>query len=115
MAFLTFAPTVAPSSGGSIKPQIKLLKAEFGDGYSQAVPDGINYIRKMVELKWDGLTLAQKDYIEGFFETHGGYKTFLYQPFGISSLKKWTCSEWSVSPGVPWSMAAKLEESFYIG
>lgn len=115
MAFQTFAPAVAPSPGSEIKPQIKLLRAEFGDGYSQSVPDGLNHIRKVITLKWDGLTEVQKTYIESFFETHGGYKTFQYQPFGVSSMKKWTCAEWSISPGAPWAVSAKFEESFYIG
>lgn len=115
MALSTFAPEIAPSPGGTIKPQIKILKAEFGDGYSQPTPAGLNHIRKIIDLRWEALTEAQKTYIENFFETHGGYKTFLYQPFGFAAPLKWTCSEWSISPGAPWSVSAKFEQSFYIG
>lgn len=115
MPLLTFTPEVQPSPGTGFRPKIKLFKAEFGDGYSQAVPVGLNHIRRELSLKWEGLTQAQAAYINDFFTDHGGYLTFLYQPVGESAPIKWTCGEWNMTAGSPWTMTAKLEESFYIG
>lgn len=115
MPLLTFAPEVGPSPGTSTRTQTRLYEAEFGDGYSQAVPAGLNHIRREISLQWDGLTEAQKVYIDDFFRQHGGYQTFLYQPTGYTAPVKWTCKEWSFSAGAPWKASAKLVESFYVG
>lgn len=115
MPLLTFAPEIAPSPGTTTRTQAKLHKAEFGDGYSQAVPAGLNHLRREITLKWDGLTEAQKTYIDEFMRDHGGYKTFYYQPTGYAAPVKWTCEEWGFSAGAPWTASLKLVESFYIG
>src|SRR5690606_29261995 len=44
-AIPTFDPPFAPSPGAQNKPEIKILQAEFGDGYSQPTPNGLNHIR----------------------------------------------------------------------
>lgn len=42
MVLPTFIPPVGPSPGTSHKPTVNLWEAEFGDGYSQPTPKGIN-------------------------------------------------------------------------
>jgi len=112
MALPTFKPDVAPSPGTGHNPEISLRKADFGDGYTQASPQGLNHIRQIVSLKWDGLTLDQMDQLRAFFEERGGYKSFWYQPYGFTTLMKWTCEEWSGVAGAPWTFTAKLTQSF---
>ena len=59
MAFPTFTPPVPPSPGTANKPKVKLLKAEFGDGYTQTTRDGLNHVRRTLSLKWEFLTPTQ--------------------------------------------------------
>ena len=48
MALLTFTPPVGPSPGTAHKPTVNLFETEFGDGYSQPTPKGLNHVRKSV-------------------------------------------------------------------
>lgn len=113
MPLTTFDPTPKPSPGTALTQQIKILEAEFGDGYTQATPDGINHIRQQVELKWDALTESQMQVIIGFFVARRAVEAFYYQPAGEVSPLKWTCKEWSRSTenGI-WKVQAKFMQSF---
>lgn len=113
MPLLTFEPPVGPSPGTSHKPTVNLWKTEFGDGYSQNMPKGINHIKKQTSLQWDALTTDQMHEITGFFERMQGNKAFYYQPFGERLTVKWTCEEWDyVTTGGIWQVTATLVESF---
>lgn len=116
MALPTFAPPVRPSPGTSHKPTVNVWKAEFGDGYSQPTPKGINHIKKSVSLSWDVLTYAQMRQIVEFFERMGAVKAFYFQPFGEPVMLKWTCEEWtsSTDSGI-WKVEATLVQSFTNG
>ncbi|WP_410824338.1 phage tail protein [Methylobacterium oryzisoli] len=95
MTIPTFYPPVAPSPGTTNKPELALLKAEFGDGYSLTVPNGLNHIRKVITLKWDVLTSAQAAQITAFLEERGGHQPFYYTPSRTSTPVKFTCEDWS--------------------
>jgi phage-related protein len=113
MALPTFKPPVGPSPGTSHKPTVSLWEADFGDGYSQPMPKGINHIKKSTSLKWAVLTLEQMLEITDFFERMGGNQPFYYRPFGVSDAVKWTCKEWEESTeGGIWSVTATFVQSF---
>ncbi|MFG1230532.1 phage tail protein [Xanthobacter wiegelii] len=95
MALDTFNPPLPPSPGTGNAPEIKLLEAEFGDGYTQITRDGMNHIRDVVRLKWDWLLPAHADAIVGFFRNKGGDTAFLYKPVMFAAPVRWTCKEWS--------------------
>ena len=42
MGFAAFTPSVPPSPGTGDAPEISLNEADFGDGYTQSSPNGIN-------------------------------------------------------------------------
>lgn len=112
MPLETFSPSIAPSPGTKTKPSVSLWKAEFGDGYTQAAPRGLNHIRDTISLRWDGITEAQALELRDFFESKGGYRPFYYQPRGRNAPMKWTCNDWSISDSAPWKFDAKLEQNF---
>lgn len=112
MPYPTFEPVVMPSPGSTKTPQIALNKSQFGDGYIQASPKGINHIRNSVSLKWNALTISEAASIEAFLRERGGYKPFYYSIYPDPTLRKWTCSEWSVSSSSPIEVTATFMESF---
>ena len=57
----------------------RVLKAQFGDGYSQEVADGINNEVQSWPLQFVG-TRAEVIAIRDFFRRHGGYKGFFWTP-----------------------------------
>jgi phage-related protein len=112
MTLKTFDPPVAPSPGTTFKPTLKILEAEFGDGYTQPTPNGLNHIRETVELSWDGLLDWQMREIRDFLIEHKGTVPFYYTPVGDCEPRKWTCREWERSAKAPWTLKASLVENF---
>lgn len=94
MSVETFVPPLTPSPGTSDAPEIKILKADFGDGYSQAARAGLNNVRRVVTLKWDVLPAAQANEIIAFFFDHGGSDPFLYTVPGETTAILWTCESY---------------------
>lgn len=94
MTIPTFYPPVAPSPGTSSKPEIRLLAATFGDGYSQVARSGLNHIKQVLNLRWDVLTAAQAAQITDFLEERGGDQPFFYTPPRTTTPVKFTCEDW---------------------
>jgi phage-related protein len=90
----TFNPPCPPQAGSKSKPELKLRKAEFGDGYTQTTRDGLNHIRQVFNLTWERLPASDADAILAFFEERGGDQPFYYAVPGTSRKVKWTCEEW---------------------
>ena len=113
MSLPTFRPAIEPSPGTSHKRTLNILEADFGDGYSQPTPNGINHIKRKVELAWGGLTYEQMEQIIDFFTRMEGTKPFYYRPFGSRHTLKWTCKQFSetADEGV-WKIQATLEQSY---
>lgn len=116
MPYTTFTPPVPPSPGTSDAIQIKKLEAEFGDGYSQAVPDGINHMRREISLDWELLTPTQSNQIIAFFRARGGCEPFYWTPSDETTALKWVCEEWSEKRGEGGmrSISAKFKQSFLL-
>ncbi len=114
MTIATFTPSPAPSQGTEDKPKFKLLKADFGDGYTQVARDGVNHIRRVLTLNWDLLTPTQANAIWSFLIAQGGDTPFYYTPSDESTPLKWTCIEPSMKriEGGMRSISATFEQSF---
>lgn len=81
-----------------MEPRIK--KVDFGDGYTQQAPDGINSQLAKWSLNWEALTVSEKNTIEGFLAARQGYQTFTWiDPSGTTYKVK--CPNWSVSEFAP--------------
>ncbi|MDY8107762.1 phage tail protein [Fulvimarina sp. 2208YS6-2-32] len=114
MVLETLTPPVSPSIGMTDKPEIKIARTDFGDGYTQTTPLGINHIRRVVTLRWNVLALDDKEAIEGFLVRHGGYKPFFYRIPREPAVLKWTCDDWNTSrnTGGFASIEATFRQSF---
>jgi len=84
-----------PSRGFSnpIKPRVKI--AQFGDGYSQRIADGINNITKEWNLVFGSRDLNEVDLILEFLETQKGVTAFLWTPPGEYTAQAVICQDWS--------------------
>lgn len=96
MTTLTFSPPFSPSAGAQDKPEFKILQAEFGDGYSQSTPAGLNHIRSVLTLTWELLEAGEKDDMVAFFRRHDGTKPFRYALPGELH-RAWTCADYTVT------------------
>jgi len=75
------------------RPQI--LLAQYGDGYEQRVADGFQARRLEATVLWNGLSVADGQTIDGFFNARGGAEPFLYQLPADTITRRWVCSEWT--------------------
>lgn len=116
MSFPVFNPPVPPAVGAKIKREIKLLKAEFGDGYTSITRDGVNHIRRSYELEWPVLTEAESNAIVAFLEARGGDETFWFS-LGARDPMKVTCDTWEETENSAgkFAITATFRQSFAIG
>lgn len=112
MTLPTFTPPMRPSAGTTHQPEVALRTASFGDGYTQSAPAGLNHIRDVVSFKWDFLSLAEAQEIEGFLAARGGCQPFLYTLNGEAEPRRWVCDTWSVTEGHPCRLTVTFKESF---
>lgn len=114
MTLPVFSPPQAPSANMVDKPELNILRADFGDGYSQAAPRGLNHIRRTLSLRFDLLERAEKDAIVDFLTAQAGTKAFLYTLPGEASPTRYTCEDWEVtSLGASlFNVAAKFRQDF---
>ena len=94
MALPTFEPPIDPSPGTGRKTKYNLLKAEFGEGYTQTTRAGLNHRRRELALSWEALTDEQAWEIAAFLDERGGDLPFYYTPPRETVPVKWTCDEW---------------------
>jgi phage-related protein len=89
MAFDTWAPLAVPQLGSNFTDNQTVLEAQFGDGYSQIVGDGINSVWAGGDLTWNGLTVAQLDDLRTFWRAHGTAEPFLWTVPDEASARLW--------------------------
>jgi phage-related protein len=111
MALNYFVPPVRQSPGTKIKPTVKIKKAEFGDGYSQEMPDGLNHIRDVVDLTWDALLPEQAKEMQVFMKAQLGTIPFYYD-VDEGEFVRWTCKVWERGRSDKHSFSATFEQYF---
>jgi phage-related protein len=56
------------------------INVQFGDGYSQGAPDGINAEERELNIECVYLTIAQAQALDTFLKNHGGHRPFFFTP-----------------------------------
>jgi phage-related protein len=68
---------------------------QYGDGYSQRIPDGINNIDETWRLEFKNRTLFEIDQIDDFLADVEGYISFLWvEPWTLQKIPV-ICEDWS--------------------
>jgi len=67
-----------PDKGYTRQTQPKILMAQFGDGYSQRLIDGINPLKETINVSFKTREKAEIDHIISFFESKGGVTAFTF-------------------------------------
>jgi phage-related protein len=113
MSLDTFTPPRIPDAPMAETSKLSLSEAEFGDGYTQATPNGLNHIRRSYQAKWTALTDDEAQTIVAFMASHKGSEPFWYTVPRIGKLKV-SCKNWSRTLNELGSVdvTAELVESF---
>jgi phage-related protein len=114
----TFTPSPAPSvTGLSTQTTARVLKAEFGDGYTQRAGDGLNTLPAQVSATWPPMPRATLDAIVSFLEHRRGFEAFAWTVPGEASSRLWTCETWSIAAAGStnlFTLSATFEQVFDI-
>ena len=99
MTFATFTPPMGASTSFSLgttedfAPSV--LRNNYGDGYSQRTPDGLNTTLRKLSPRWENLTYDEASTMISFFVARRGVDPFYFQLPGAVTIRKWICTKWS--------------------
>lgn len=86
--------TWTPDLGAKSERTPRTRKVQFGDGYEQRSPDGLNPDMRKRSLQFTGRSSAESAAIIAFLEAQGGTTSFDYTHPGDIS-RKYKCVSWS--------------------
>ena len=92
--------TFVPSYATNAKSKIRVKELALGDGYSQRVPDGINYEQMTVTAVFQSQTDAEVSALMTFIRTTKFTDWFYWTPPipGYNTLRKFVCTDYSIVP-----------------
>jgi phage-related protein len=111
-------PNINIGEGSSRTKKPRVLTVQFGDGYSQRIPDGINPQEESWSLQFPGYTEAQIKTLVAFFDGLNGVGYFRWTAPFDSEEKKWVQDgEYTVSPAThgAGSMSVKIKRVYDLG
>ena len=73
-------PNIPPHQGTSRAIESRILRAEFGDGYSQRTAGGLNNVVDEWQVSWANLPVTKADQIDSFLHAKKGIEAFLWTP-----------------------------------
>lgn len=82
----------APSQNSKKSRKFRTLSLQFGDGYKQDTPDGINYQIDTWDLVYENLDGATYSNVSAYFDSVGSFTTFTWTAPGDSTSKTWKVS-----------------------
>lgn len=86
--------TWIPDQGVSTETSAKVRRAQFGDGYAQRAPDGLNSVREVWSVQFTLRTKAEINAIDDFLRAAKGSTAFDWvTPKGGSG--RYTCETWT--------------------
>lgn len=86
-----------PLQGSTEGLDEKIKRVQFGDGYDQVEPDGLNSIRRVFEgLQFKSADLTQEQEIRAFYLRHGRSKPFRLETTRYSAIVRFD-SELSIT------------------
>lgn len=89
MATFTWTPSYNPTA--SRTPRIKSV--QFGDGYEQRFSDGLNPLKQVWNVAFNGRYTAEADEIDAFLIARAGVENFDWTPPG-GTAGKYVCKQW---------------------
>lgn len=125
MTFATLPPirtslasvSQGPGKGAKLQAKLRVLKAEFGDGYQQRAVDGINIIAETWTVTWPNCRYPEAKAAYDFLTGLGAASPFYWTPPGEPAPKLWTCEDPAIGrdDGGIATLSATFERSYALG
>ncbi len=82
-----------PDYGLNAAPTFRVLRAQFGDGYEQRSPDGLNSVRRSWTVTWSVIGAEEKDALMSFLTQMGGVQSFFWTMPDTLEMVRVTCDD----------------------
>lgn len=82
-------PAIAPDTKSKRQRGARVLVADFGDGYAQTAPDGVNTVTEQWDLSFENYSSADVSTLITFFNMQASYKSFYCTPPDEVTPKLW--------------------------
>lgn len=107
-------PSYTPTSPVTITTKPRVLKSDFGDGYSQRSSDGLNPFDRTLEMTFERLSAADATVIENFLAGCAGVTSFTFTIPLTSTTYSWVCPEWirTLEHGNKSTISVRFEQVF---
>lgn len=87
--------TWTPDFGGNRDTEPRVTRVQFGDGYEQRVPNGLNTMPAKFNLTFENREEAEKNQIIAFLKARAGVQNFNWTPPGETTPLKFVCRKWA--------------------
>lgn len=107
--------TTKLSQSSSRKTAFRTLISQFGNGYEQRTPDGINTKLDTWNIQYENLSTTEKNTVLAVFDAVAGWDVITWTPFGEASSKKFRLEDgYSFTPksGDLYDISATLKQIF---
>lgn len=82
-----------PDYGLNATPTFRIRRAQFGDGYEQRAPDGLNYVRRSWSVTWSVIPEESRDMLMDFFRQMAGVYSFEWALPRTGEMVRVTCED----------------------
>ncbi|MDN4590843.1 hypothetical protein DBA29_20390 [Xenophilus aerolatus] len=112
-AALPLTDRISQSSQRKTTP--RSISCQFGDGYEQIRPDGINYLVDEWSIQYEALNATERATLVNVLRSVGAWDYLTWTPIGSSTPLKWrVVGGWTESPqsGALYSLSFNLKQFF---
>lgn len=104
-------PDICPSS---VKEQTtpRVLRAQFGDGYTQRAIDGLNNLPRTLNVTWANFSDTDIQTLVDFFEARAGVEAFDWMQPKDTSTRQYIASVWNRTATAPAFEVSTLTATF---
>jgi phage-related protein len=86
-------------TGATYDLEPSVTKAQFGDGYAQRKPSGINTQSRVWTVDMKNITTSMRDDVLAFLEARNGVEVFNWTAPRFTTALDYVCPSWSFSYG----------------
>ncbi len=104
-------PDIPPDYGLEPQVEFRVDTVNFGDGYKQRAPSGINSVSENWRVSWSLLNRDEYDQLYPFLLSRKGVTPFMWQAPWESAPRKYVCTQLS-GPRPTSAMFASINATF---
>jgi phage-related protein len=106
-------PDIDPTWATSVSISPRVLKNPYGDGYEQRIPDGLNTVREIWSVSFEGIAYTECLEIKNFLKARAGAEAFNWAPPGETEIQV-KCESFTVekTSGNTGNVKATFEQVF---